>query len=149
MDENLQGVTSMVGNLRNMAMDMNSEIGTQNETLGRINAKVSHSNTYSNPLSCLILNLFPVTRLDQTKAESRRPTRERPNSINRLLLFSLTTFSHNLWQGGHVNPNMMNYYQHHIFSTATTLSIPLSQHPLSDQTVRLVSGQEEEEDTAL
>jgi len=40
MEENLASVSGMVGNLRNMAIDMNSEITAQNEQLGRINVQV-------------------------------------------------------------------------------------------------------------
>ena len=42
MEENLAGVSVMVGNLRNMAIDMNSEISAQNKQLDRINVQVSH-----------------------------------------------------------------------------------------------------------
>ncbi|VDO92804.1 unnamed protein product [Soboliphyme baturini] len=40
MDENIQQVASMVGNLRNMAIDMSTEIGNQNRQLDRIDQKV-------------------------------------------------------------------------------------------------------------
>lgn len=40
MDENMQQVASMVGNLRNMAIDMGTEVGNQNRQLDRINQKV-------------------------------------------------------------------------------------------------------------
>lgn len=40
MDENMQQVSSMVGNLRNMAIDMGTEVGNQNKQLDRINQKV-------------------------------------------------------------------------------------------------------------
>lgn len=39
MEENLVGVSSVLGNLRNMAIDMGSEIGSQNVQLERINLK--------------------------------------------------------------------------------------------------------------
>ncbi|KAH7730520.1 Protein RIC-4 a [Aphelenchoides avenae] len=39
MDDNLQQVSSMVGNLRNMAIDMGGEIHGQNQQLDRIEAK--------------------------------------------------------------------------------------------------------------
>uniref|UniRef100_A0A915JWL6 t-SNARE coiled-coil homology domain-containing protein n=1 Tax=Romanomermis culicivorax TaxID=13658 RepID=A0A915JWL6_ROMCU len=39
MDENVMQVSSMVGNLRNMAIDMGTEIGNQNRQLDRINMK--------------------------------------------------------------------------------------------------------------
>ncbi|XP_074602552.1 synaptosomal-associated protein 25kDa [Brevipalpus obovatus] len=39
MEENMQGVSTMIGNLRNMAIDMGQEIGSQNNQLERINLK--------------------------------------------------------------------------------------------------------------
>ncbi|XP_015784150.1 synaptosomal-associated protein 25 [Tetranychus urticae] len=39
MEENMQGVSTMIGNLRNMAIDMGQEIGSQNAQLERINLK--------------------------------------------------------------------------------------------------------------
>jgi synaptosomal-associated protein 25 len=42
MDENLVQVSSMIGNLRNMAMDMGSEISNQNALIDRVNRKVIH-----------------------------------------------------------------------------------------------------------
>ena len=39
MEENMQQIGAMVGNLRNMANDMGSEIGRQNDQLDRINKK--------------------------------------------------------------------------------------------------------------
>ena len=41
MDENVAQVATMVGNLRNMAIDMGGEVAQQNRQLDRINAKVS------------------------------------------------------------------------------------------------------------
>jgi len=40
MEENLVAVSGMLGNLRNMAIDMNSEITSQNKQLDRITAQV-------------------------------------------------------------------------------------------------------------
>jgi len=37
MDENIMQVSNMVGNLRNMAIDMGTEVGNQNKQLDRIN----------------------------------------------------------------------------------------------------------------
>ena len=39
MEENMQQIGAMVGNLRNMANDMGSEITRQNDQLDRINKK--------------------------------------------------------------------------------------------------------------
>lgn len=41
MENNMGQVSTMVGNLRNMAIDMGSEIENQNRQLDRINMKVS------------------------------------------------------------------------------------------------------------
>jgi len=40
MEENLQQIGSMVGNLRNMAVDMGNGIESQNQVIARINRKV-------------------------------------------------------------------------------------------------------------
>lgn len=40
MDENLQAVSGIVGNLRHMAMDMSTEIDSQNRQVDRIVNKV-------------------------------------------------------------------------------------------------------------
>lgn len=42
MESNMGQVSTMVGNLRNMAIDMGSEIESQNRQIDRINVKVSH-----------------------------------------------------------------------------------------------------------
>ena len=41
MEDNMQQVNQMIGNLRNMAIDMGSEIENQNRQLDTINQKVS------------------------------------------------------------------------------------------------------------
>lgn len=41
MEENMGQVNTMIGNLRNMALDMGSELGNQNSQIDRINRKVS------------------------------------------------------------------------------------------------------------
>ena len=40
MEENMQQVSTMIGNLRNMATDMGTEVENQNRQLDRINIKV-------------------------------------------------------------------------------------------------------------
>ena len=47
MEENLGAVSGMIGNLRNMAIDMNSEITSQNKQLDRINVQVSVAFLYT------------------------------------------------------------------------------------------------------
>ena len=41
MEENMQQVSTMIGNLRNMAQDMGTEVSNQNAQLDRINLKVT------------------------------------------------------------------------------------------------------------
>lgn len=45
MEDNMTQVNTMVGNLRNMALDMGSELENQNRQIDRINRKVSYSVT--------------------------------------------------------------------------------------------------------
>jgi hypothetical protein len=47
MEENMGQVNTMIGNLRNMALDMGSELENQNRQIDRINRKVSLSLNYS------------------------------------------------------------------------------------------------------
>lgn len=48
MEENMGQVNTMIGNLRNMALDMGSELENQNRQIDRINRKV-RSNGSSQP----------------------------------------------------------------------------------------------------
>lgn len=57
-------VSTMIGNLRNMAIDMGSEIGSQNNQLDRINQKVR---AYSLKLGKLQSNLFTHTQAESNK----------------------------------------------------------------------------------
>ncbi|RCN45736.1 SNAP-25 family protein [Ancylostoma caninum] len=50
MDENIQQVSTMVGNLRNMAIDMSTEVSNQNRQLDRIHDKVGHFDVI--PVGC-------------------------------------------------------------------------------------------------
>lgn len=43
MENNMEEVSNMIGNLRNMAIDMGSEINNQNQQLDRINCMVSET----------------------------------------------------------------------------------------------------------
>lgn len=43
MEENLQQVSTMIGNLRNMACDMGNEISNQNNQIERIKGKVRNT----------------------------------------------------------------------------------------------------------
>ena len=46
MEENMQQVSTMIGNLRNMATDMGTEVANQNNQLDRINLKVNIFNHF-------------------------------------------------------------------------------------------------------
>ncbi|GBN43435.1 Synaptosomal-associated protein 25 [Araneus ventricosus] len=45
MEDNMQQVSTMIGNLRNMAIDMGSEMESQNRQLDRINLKAESNKT--------------------------------------------------------------------------------------------------------
>jgi len=45
MEKDMEQVSNMVGNLRNMAIDMNSELSNQNVQLDRINMMVEANDT--------------------------------------------------------------------------------------------------------
>lgn len=58
MEENMGQVNTMIGNLRNMALDMGSELENQNRQIDRINRKV-RSIDFSSSFSCnLLINCF-------------------------------------------------------------------------------------------
>ena len=52
MEENLQQVSTMIGNLRNMACDMGNEIGNQNNQIDRIKGKVGSVVSLSLSVHC-------------------------------------------------------------------------------------------------
>lgn len=56
MEQNIGEVSGMIGNLRNMAIDMGNEIGSQNRQIDRINQKVGF-----NTLSLRHLMNIPVS----------------------------------------------------------------------------------------
>ena len=66
MDENLVQVSSMIGNLRNMAIDMNTELETQNNLIARVEKKVI---TFFYISLFILAQLFKslLTRLDKIK----------------------------------------------------------------------------------
>ncbi len=57
MEENMQQVSTMIGNLRNMAQDMGTEVENQNRQLDRINLKVKTSFKY-------FFSRYPMTNCD-------------------------------------------------------------------------------------
>lgn len=63
MEENMGQVNTMIGNLRNMAIDMGSELENQNRQIDRINRKVSCSII---PPHFLVNNLWLKCRIYQT-----------------------------------------------------------------------------------
>lgn len=82
MEENMQEVNTMIGNLRNMAIDMGSEIGAQNAQIGRINQKVMLSLLFVLHLSNL-WSLYFIRRLYQiTFVTIFRPHFLSPSSLS-------------------------------------------------------------------
>jgi len=64
MDENLGQVSTMIGNLRNMALDMGSELENQNQQIEKISTKVQlvDNNVNFKRLLCNICkNIFCFT----------------------------------------------------------------------------------------
>ena len=59
MENNIGEVSGMIGNLRNMAVDMGNEIGSQNRAVDRINQKVLFTLQWSTwSISSQCLNCF-------------------------------------------------------------------------------------------
>lgn len=63
MEENVGQVNTMIGNLRNMALDMGSELENQNRQVDRINRKVRTTNLYCPNLKHLNSKWRPFTRV--------------------------------------------------------------------------------------
>jgi hypothetical protein len=66
MEENVGQVNTMIGNLRNMALDMGSELSNQNSQIDRINAKVNYISWDSFSIFCKFINgkwIFLLTNL--------------------------------------------------------------------------------------
>jgi len=63
MEDNMVAVSGMVSNLRNMAIDMNSEITAQNKQLDKVNIQVS--GTMSCSLVCDLLKSIIFSNLWQ------------------------------------------------------------------------------------
>lgn len=56
MDENLEQVGGIIGNLRHMALDMGQEIDTQNRQIERIMEQVQQTNSVGDASVCLKKN---------------------------------------------------------------------------------------------
>lgn len=56
MEDNMGQVNTMIGNLRNMALDMGSELENQNRMIERINAKVNSEFPFLRSALTTILN---------------------------------------------------------------------------------------------
>lgn len=67
MEENLQQVSTMIGNLRNMACDMGNEIANQNNQIERIQQKVCYCSS-----SIDLFTLLPLSYLDRCESNARR-----------------------------------------------------------------------------
>ncbi|KAI4877704.1 hypothetical protein NFI96_031903 [Prochilodus magdalenae] len=70
MDENLEQVGGIIGNLRHMALDMGNEIDTQNRQIDRIMDKVGVM------LQCSIfIFIYSLSKLNPTRPGLTKPTR--------------------------------------------------------------------------
>jgi archaellum component FlaC len=86
MEENMGQVNTMIGNLRNMALDMGSELENQNRQIDRINRKVS---------SCSLMSLFAHNLYVETKFVIQKLDKKRRNlikSIFYVFLFSSSAY---------------------------------------------------------
>lgn len=63
MEDNMGQVNTMIGNLRNMAIDMGSELENQNRQVDRINLKVRMTIPHSPPL----ISVYRIVRRNSTK----------------------------------------------------------------------------------
>lgn len=82
MEDNMGQVSTMIGNLRNMAIDMGSEIGSQNNQLDRINQKVR---AYSLKLGKLQSNLFTHTgRIKQEPHPGRKRASQQAAQVKKV-----------------------------------------------------------------
>lgn len=66
MEENMGQVNTMIGNLRNMAIDMGSELENQNRQIDRINLKVCFRHTFGRIVhfpSLSVLHVVSVVNL--------------------------------------------------------------------------------------
>lgn len=66
MEENLDQVGSIIGNLKNLAIDMGNEIDQQNKTIDRINEKASLLQTKG-----LTVMGFSIASADSGSADGR------------------------------------------------------------------------------
>lgn len=70
MEENVGQVNTMIGNLRNMALDMGSELENQNRMVDRINAKViAHHYQFINKKLLERIVSFAMCRVNRMKQE--------------------------------------------------------------------------------
>ena len=64
MDENLQQVSAMIGNLKNMALDMSNEVEGQSRQIERINLKVVYHNSNNLPPKKIAMIVWLAVKLD-------------------------------------------------------------------------------------
>jgi synaptosomal-associated protein 25 len=58
MDQNMAQVSSMLGNLKNMAIDMGDEVGRQNRQIERIHTKVESTDSRINTANKRATNIL-------------------------------------------------------------------------------------------
>ena len=61
MEDNMQQVGSVLGNLKNMAADMGQEIDRQNKQLDTVGAKVQHIFSFSHVVKDYFISYFNVS----------------------------------------------------------------------------------------
>ena len=86
MENNMGQVATMVGNLRNMAIDMGSEIESQNRQIDRVNQKVNELINNTDRLDSIMNSKINETyychRLSLTKYEYRLQMRKLENYLS-------------------------------------------------------------------
>lgn len=77
MDENLEQVGGIIGNLRHMALDMGNEIDTQNRQIDRIMEKVRECANANGQLGVLTLYFLLSGRFQQDQDRRGQPARHK------------------------------------------------------------------------
>ena len=86
MEQNMEQIANMVGNIRNMALDMGGEIETQNRQLDRVNRKasfISFCSVFLVLCSWILLKYVYFSRRNPTKYDWRELTSVQENCWNR------------------------------------------------------------------
>lgn len=123
MEENMGQVNTMIGNLRNMALDMGSELENQNRQIDRVNRKVHYILNMLYFFICKISNWESKTHVDywyfeiiftEVKPNIKELTATygsfKPGYINEIHLSTLVKFKDKGVKGhGFAQTNLNNY----------------------------------------